>query len=107
MGLTDDPSAPHATGAPDTVPVEQADTYLVLSAEERAKPFVRPVRRVYLHTTCGAVTTLASVEMAETFARKPDFYNSTYCTGCRMHRPVEEFVWLGSRGETTIDRVGS
>lgn len=32
-------------------------SYWVLSESERAKGFVRPVRRVYLHETCGTKTT--------------------------------------------------
>jgi hypothetical protein len=50
---------------------------------------------------CGSVTTM-SAPLAETYARDPKFYGSTYCVTCRMHRPVSEFVWEGSD-----DRVGS
>jgi len=41
------------------------------------------------------VTTMGR-ELAETYARKPDFYGATYCVGCQRHRPVGadgEFVW--------------
>lgn len=59
MSLTDDPSHPGVKrGPPDEKPVPQHDTYLVLSAEERAKGFVRPVRRSYAHVgrqVCGKV----------------------------------------------------
>ncbi len=49
-GVTDDPNHPGIRrGAPDTLPVPQNDTYLVLSEAERAKGFVRPVRRSYVH----------------------------------------------------------
>ena len=49
-GVTDDPNHPGIKhGGPDKTPVPQNDTYLVLSAEERAKGFVRPVRRSYVH----------------------------------------------------------
>lgn len=75
--------------------------YVVLSDEERAKGFVRSVRRSYVHDKCGAVTTM-SLAIAETYARQPDFYGGTFCTKCRAHRPVEEFVWDG-----TDERVGS
>ena len=53
---------------------------------------------------CGSVTTM-SVELAETYARQPGFYGSTYCVSCQMHRPVGmdgEFVWDG-----TDERVGT
>lgn len=90
--VTDDPKDPRLTHGPDSEPVEQAEIYLVLSEEERAKGFVRPVRRSYKHTTCGAVTTMGQA-LAETYARDPKFYGSTYCVHCRMHRPVSEFTW--------------
>lgn len=32
--------------------------YVVLTAEERAKGFVRPVRRDYVHEKCDGVTTI-------------------------------------------------
>lgn len=70
-------------------------TYLVLSAEERAKGFVRPVRKSYMHETCGTVTTMGDA-IAETYARDPSYYGATYCAGCRAHRPVGatgEFAW--------------
>jgi hypothetical protein len=47
--LTTDPADPRLTHGVDTEPVEQAEAYLVLSEEERAKGFVRPVRRSYRH----------------------------------------------------------
>lgn len=72
------------------------ETYLVLSEEERAKGFVRPVRNVYVHELCGTETRMGS-ELAETYARDPSFYGATYCVRCRLHKPVGEhgeFVWL-------------
>jgi hypothetical protein len=53
---------------------------------------------------CGTLTTMAQA-IAETYARNPHFYGSTYCCGCSMHLPVGqhgEFVWDG-----TEERVGS
>lgn len=35
---------------------DQQKGYVVLSAEERAKGFVRPVRRSYVHNKCGGLT---------------------------------------------------
>jgi len=78
--------------------------YVVLSAEERAKGFVRPVRRSYRHLTCGVVTTMGQA-LAETYARDPFFYSGTFCAGCGTHFPVGEdgqFVWDG-----TDEKVGS
>lgn len=96
MGLTSDRNDPRLTHGSDDEPVDQAEVYLVLSEDERAKGFVRPVRTSYKHLNCGAVTTMA-VGIAETYAAKPSFYGGTYCSACRMHRPVGangEFVWL-------------
>jgi hypothetical protein len=48
-GTTDDRNDPRLTHGVDDEPVSMADVYLVLSDEERAKGFVRPVRRSYVH----------------------------------------------------------
>ena len=94
MGLTSDPTDPRiARGPPDTEPRPQEEMYLVLSEEERAKGFVRPLRDVYRHKICGTTTTMA-LPMAETYAREPHFYGATYCVRCQMHRAVSEFAWL-------------
>lgn len=156
-GHTTDRSDPRLGHGVDEAPVEQHDVYLVLSDEERARGFVRPVRRSYLHVGppgpkyplrrltdeelanyddvgyvmyeeypdastalgrfwtraqlaavgcgCGAVTTM-SLPIAETYAREPGFYGSTYCCTCRRHLPVGrdgEFVWDDGSGQ----RVGT
>lgn len=90
-GVTDDRNDPRLTHGVDDQPVPQAQAYLVLSEAERAKGFVRPLRRAYKHT-CGAVTTMG-LELCETYARDPKFYGATYCVGCQMHRPLAEFTW--------------
>jgi hypothetical protein len=135
----------------------QHSSYWILSDEERAKGFVRPVRLSYRHVGlpapkqplrdltaeeherydrfgyvkfeaypesessatgrfwtqaeidkigkgCGTVTTMARA-IAETYARDPNFYGSTFCVGCGDHRrvgAVGEFVWEG-----TNERVGT
>lgn len=93
MSLTTDPNEPRLTHGSDTKPVDQAPVYLVLSEEERAKGFVRPVREFYIHKTYGVMTRMGSA-LAETYARDPKFYGGTYCIQCRMHRPVSEFNWM-------------
>lgn len=50
---------------------------------------------------CNGLTKMNQT-IAETYARDPKFYGSTYCVHCRMHRPVEEFHWDG-----TTEKVGS
>jgi hypothetical protein len=98
VGLTTDPQDPRLTHGSDSLdgpPVEQAPVYLVLSEEERALGFVRPLRTAYWHSVCGSITTMAA-PIAETYARQPDFYGGTYCVGCEVHRPVGangEFYW--------------
>lgn len=131
-------------------PSGQYKDYWVLSEEERAKGFVRPVRDSYRHvgqrpryptrpltneerelhgaanyevfeeypesespvdgrfwtrakleSGCGAITWM-SLPLAETYARDPKFYGSTFCSGCSAHHPVAEFVWDG-----TEEPVGS
>lgn len=79
----------------------QQKGYVVLSKEERAKGFVRPVRRSYVHRKCGVLTTMP-LAIAETYAREPSFYSGTFCCGCGEHLPLSEFVWEG-----TSDQVGS
>lgn len=100
MGLTTDPHDPRLTHGSDDTPVPQAETYLILSKEERASGFVRPVRRSYLHETCGTATRMG-VALAETYAKDFRFYGSTYCVTCKKHRPVGEdgeFRWLEANG---------
>ena len=137
-------------------PNGQQKAYVVLSAEERSKGFVRPLRFSYRHVGptgpkhplrelteqeranydrfgyvkfeaypdggnstgrywtqpqldavgkgCGSVTTMHR-EIAETYARNPQFYGGTFCCHCRTHLPVGptgEFVWDGSD-----ERVGT
>lgn len=69
--------------------------YVVLCPEERAKGYVRPLRRSYVHNKCGSVTTIG-LSIAETYARNPKFYNGTFCCGCGGHFPLSEFVWEGT-----------
>lgn len=79
--------------------------YVVLSAEERAKGYVRPLRTKYIHKVCGVETRMHE-EIAETYARDVTFYNGTYCLGCRDHFPVGEFNWIETDG-TIGGKVGT
>lgn len=101
MSLTSDPNDP---GLNKIGPDGMQETYLVLSDEERAKGFVRPVRRSYTHTKCGSVTTMGQA-LAETYAADPHFYGGTFCVNCGAHFPVGEngeFYWTG-----TEEKVGT
>jgi hypothetical protein len=85
-------------------PNGQQKGYVVLSQDERAKGFIRPVRNSYKHLICGGVTTMGDA-LAETYARDPFFYSGTFCVGCGSHFPVGEdgdFVWSG-----TAEKVGT
>lgn len=117
MSYTTDPNDPRLGKGVDTGPVPQNEVYLVSNEGE----FVRPVRTKYIHVGpggyeidpndprkhgrtgngCGVLTVMGRA-IAETYARDPKFYGATYCVGCGMHLPVDEFVWAD-----TNERVGS
>lgn len=103
VALNGSPVDPKAAGAPQ--PIDPATgmhkDYWILSDEERSKGFVRPVRLKYIHKKCGVVTNM-NQKIAETYARDPKFYGSTFCCQCREHFPVGEFYWEG-----TFEIVGS
>lgn len=69
--------------------------YVVLTDEERAKGFIRPLRSTYLHKTCKSKTTMGQA-IAETYARNPKFYNGTFCCHCGSHFPLDQFTWAGT-----------
>lgn len=79
----------------------QQKGYVVLTSEERAKGYVRPVRETYVHNTCGTVTRMGR-PIAETYARDPGFYSGTFCVACGKHFPLDQFKWDG-----TNETVGS
>ena len=105
MGLTTDRNDP---GLSSIRSDGQQEVYLVLSDEERAKSFVRPVRRKYIHVACGCETTMVQA-IAETYARNPKFYGGTFCCGCGRHFNLRDangpaFLWpdgepVGSNAE--------
>jgi hypothetical protein len=82
----------------------QNAAYWVLSESERAKGFVRPVRDTYFHQKCLTSTRMGRA-LAETYARDPHFYGSTFCVHCGGHYlvgPNGDFVWEG-----TDEKVGT
>lgn len=109
--MSDEPRRTMMDGTPVTADHRDIDPatgmqkgYVVLAPEERAKGYVRPVRRSYKHLRCGAVTIMGPA-LAETYARDPYFYSGTFCATCRAHFPVGndgEFVWDG-----TDEKVGT
>ena len=108
MPVTSDPRDPRLGRGADAAPVPQNEAYLVLSEAERAQGFTRPLRTSYRHSFCGTITTMNRA-IAETYARDPSFYGSTYCMACMMHRPVGpdgEFTWVENGSDTGI-KVGT
>lgn len=104
-GVTDDRNDPGLEKIDPETGLQE--TYLVLSEEERAKGFVRPLYRTYHHTKCGTNTTM-SLPLCETYARDPKFYGGTYCAHCSGHYPVGEngeFFWVD--GKVTDIKVGT
>ncbi len=95
MGTTTDRNDP---GLSKIEPSGMQEKYLVLSDEERAKGFVRPVRHSYDHVTCGTSTRMGNA-LAETYARNPKFYSGTFCCHCGTHFPLIDsagnpaFLW--------------
>lgn len=105
MGVTNDRNDP---GLQRIGEDGMQEKYLVLSDEERARGFVRPVRHSYLHRICGTVTTMGTA-IAETYARDPGFYGGTFCVACRQHFPVGadgEFTWVQDGKDTGL-KVGT
>jgi len=49
MSYTTNPNDPRLGHGTDSEPIPQHDVYLILSDEERAKGFIRPVRTSYVH----------------------------------------------------------
>jgi len=80
----------------------QQEKYIVLSDEEKAKGFVRPVRLSYIHKTCGGLTKM-NISIAETYARDPSFYGGTFCVACGTHFDLvkdneRQFHWEDGSG---------
>ncbi len=111
MGLTTDPNDPRlGRGVGGT---GMNEVYLVLSEEERAKGFVRPVVQTYVHARdlggCGVVTHMG-LALSETYARQPNFYGATYCVSCQTHKRVGEdgeFYWCDSDGRPLTDDLST
>jgi hypothetical protein len=70
--VTTDPADPRLTRGADTGPAAQAEVYLVLSEEERAKGWVRPYRDAYRHVGARPVhpTRDLTNEQVEQYAGK-------------------------------------
>lgn len=74
----------------------QHGAHWVLSDEDLASGYIRPVRLSYLHRKCGKVTSMP-IRIAQTYAKQPDFYSRTFCCECREYQPVSQFEWLDDK----------
>ena len=101
--LTDGSPVPPDRSHTEITPSGMQKGYVVLTPEERAKGFVKPVRHSYIHAYpsendrqvgCGVETRMETA-LAETYARDPNFYTGTFCVGCRQHFPLNQFIWDG------------
>lgn len=54
--------------------------------------FEQEVRERYIHEACGGETVMKR-HIAESVARDPEYYGSTFCSKCGDYYPVEEFHW--------------
>lgn len=74
MGITTDPNDPRLGRGTDAAPTGQNEVYLVLSDEEIAKGFVRPVRHAYKHVGLPAPSNLRDLtpEEVERFGGPPN-----------------------------------
>ena len=99
MSLTEDRNDPGLSVVKDN---GQQESYLVLSREEIAKGFKRPVRVKYIHVKCGTETVMHRT-IAETYARDPEYYGGTFCHTCGAHFDLVEnderqFHWEDGTG---------
>ena len=101
MGVTDDRNDPRLTHGVDDEPVPMADVYLVLSAEERARGFVRPLRRAYVHVgTPGPRFPLRDLTAEERVRYGPDYVQ--YEEYPESERPLLGRAWTQQK----LDAVG-
>jgi hypothetical protein len=90
--LTDGSPVPDDGSHRQIRPDGQQVGYVVLTDEERAKGFIKPVRMSYVHKKCGFSTKMGR-KIAETYARDPRFYDGTFCVQCAKHFQLREFTW--------------
>ena len=82
--ITTDPTHP---GLRELQSNKQQVAYLVLPDEEIQLGLIRPLRLSYQHVVCDTVTQMG-LTIAQTFARQPSFYSSTFCAACKGHFPL-------------------
>jgi len=54
--------------------------------------YAAPIRRKYIHKSCGVVTKIG-LDIAETYAKNPNYYGRTFCCGCKDYFNVGDFYW--------------
>ncbi|HWB11505.1 MAG TPA: hypothetical protein VG826_19905 [Pirellulales bacterium] len=93
--ITTDPTHP---GLRELQSNQQQAAYLVLPDEEIQLGLIRPLRFSYQHVVCGTVTRMG-LTIAQTFARQPSFYASTFCAACKGHFPLAVYDDSGTMPE--------
>lgn len=113
MSLTTDPKDPRLGRGGDTEPGPQNEVYLVLSDEERAKGFVRPLRDSYVHVgPAGPTHPLRDLTAEEherydqygyvKFEAYPDDDSISSVTGCFWTQARLDAVGKGCGTKTTM-----
>ena len=95
------PSNPITSSVPTNEKKEdgQFKDHWVICEEDRKKGHIRPVREVYIHEKCGTETRMP-LACAETYAKNPNYYGSTFCCACKDYFPVGangEFIWTDDK----------
>jgi len=113
MSLTTDPNDPRLGHGSDDKPVPQNAAYLVLSEEERAKGFVRPVRNAYLHVGIACPRfPLRDLTAEEAERHGPGYVkfeaypeSESPCVGRAWTQAQLDAVGKGCGAETTMGRA--
>jgi len=95
-----DPQLDTSCSAPtdEKLPDGQKKDHWTLPEEDRKNGHVRPLRKNYVHKKCNTNTRMP-MACAETYAKNPKYYGSTFCCGCGDYFPVSQFLWEGTNEE--------
>jgi len=82
----------------------QQKGYVVLTAEERAKGFVKPVRGI-VYPQGLRLPDEYGTALAETYARNPWFLQRHVCCACGAHFDLNQFHWKTASRWTQASRT--
>lgn len=66
---------------------------VVLTEQELAAGFVRPLRLRVLHIFCGRPSAVMAGQ-AEDLAKDPASWSTCWCGVCGRRLPIEQFTWV-------------